>query len=306
MTDSPDPVVQGSNLTYSVSITNFGPSTATHVSVTDVLPPSVAFVSASIGGYTLNSNLLTFADLGSLPINGALSFTITVQPTNSGSFLNSITVASSESDPYTTDNAASVTTAVLAPSADLVLTLTDAPDPVAIGGNLVYTLNISNAGPATATSLRATNTLPPGVNFVSATPSAYSLVGNVLIFTNLAPLGSGAQFAATITVQPATPGNITNSASIGSALLDPFKANNSASVKTVVESVALSVARSGNNVLISWPASASSYVLESSIDLSAPSWSTVTTPPSFVGDQKVVTLGITNSSRHFRLRAPAP
>ena len=42
------------------------------------------------------------------------------------------------------------------------------------------------ARPATATTVKLTNTLPAGVSFVSATPaSGYTLVGSVLTFTNL-------------------------------------------------------------------------------------------------------------------------
>jgi uncharacterized repeat protein (TIGR01451 family) len=305
MTVSPSPVVQGSNLVYTVSITNFGPSTATQVSFVDTLPPSVSFVSASIGGYTLNSNVLTFANVGTLAMNGTLSFTITVSPATSGSIVNSGTVAATQNDPYTLDNTVTLNTTVLAPSADVVLTITDAPDPVTVGAGLVYTLNISNAGPATATGIRATNTLPASVTFVTATPSTYSVVGNVVTFTNLPDLGSGAQQAATITVQPTAIGDITNSATIGSALLDPLKANNSAAVKTVVESVQLTVQRSGNLFIISWPAAASGYVLETSTSLTSPSWTQVTSPPTQqVGNQKTVTVGLTNASRFFRLHAP--
>src|SRR5262249_60109475 len=72
--------------------------------------------------------------------------------------------------------------------------------------------------------------------------------------------------------------------------------------------VKLTVSRSGNNFVMSWPASAASYVLESANTLNAPiTWSQVTTPPAqLVGDQKVVTVGTTNASRFFRLRATGP
>ena len=46
-TDSPDPVTAGKNLTYTVQVTNGGPSTASAVTVTDTLPAGVTFVSAT-------------------------------------------------------------------------------------------------------------------------------------------------------------------------------------------------------------------------------------------------------------------
>ncbi|HET9530084.1 MAG TPA: peptidoglycan DD-metalloendopeptidase family protein, partial [Blastocatellia bacterium] len=44
--DSPDPVVQGENLTYTVTVTNNGPNAATNVTLNNVLPSSTTFVSA--------------------------------------------------------------------------------------------------------------------------------------------------------------------------------------------------------------------------------------------------------------------
>jgi hypothetical protein len=111
-----------------------------------------------------------------------------------------------------------------------------------------------------------------------------------------------------MTVQPTVSGEITDTATVNSIVTDSLKANNTASVKTVVEGLRLTVARSGSNFSISWPASAANYVLESANTLNSPiTWSQVTTPPAqLVGDQKVVTVGTTNASRFFRLRATGP
>ena len=46
-TDNPDPVVAGQDLTYTLSVTNNGPSPATNVVVTDPLPAGVSFVSTT-------------------------------------------------------------------------------------------------------------------------------------------------------------------------------------------------------------------------------------------------------------------
>ena len=44
-TDSPDPVTEGDDLTYTIQIHNAGPDIATGVTMTDVLPPNTTFVS---------------------------------------------------------------------------------------------------------------------------------------------------------------------------------------------------------------------------------------------------------------------
>ena len=55
--------------------------------------------------------------------------------------------------------------------ADLSITKTDEPDPVAVGGTLTYTLDVVNAGPAPATAVRVVDTLPLGVTVGSITAS---------------------------------------------------------------------------------------------------------------------------------------
>src|SRR5438045_1809106 len=48
--DSPDPVLAGNNLTYTIAVTNGGPSVARGVQVTDPVPANTSFVSADSGG----------------------------------------------------------------------------------------------------------------------------------------------------------------------------------------------------------------------------------------------------------------
>lgn len=309
VTDAPDPVVIGSNLTYTISVTNFGPSTASNVVVSANLPNNVNFVSAS-PGYTLGTNLVTFANLGNLAKDASLTLSLVIQPFAVGPTTNVVTVSTVATDPNLADNTVVDVASVVPPSADLALAILDEPDPVLIGSSLVYTLTVSNLGPATAINVKLTNTLPATVSFVSASPLGYILVGNTVVFTNLGSIGSGAQAGATITVQPAVAGEITDTATVSSVVTDSLKANNTASVKTIVGGVGvnLTVSRSGNNIIMSWPAAAGNYVLESANTLNSPiTWSQVTTPPAqLVGDQKVVTVGATNASRFFRLRATGP
>lgn len=54
------------------------------------------------------------------------------------------------------------------PGTDLSVTKSDAPDPVSVGKDLVYTITVKNAGPLTATGVTLTDTLPTSVSFVSA------------------------------------------------------------------------------------------------------------------------------------------
>ena len=56
-------------------------------------------------------------------------------------------------------------------AADLALTKTGEPDPVLVGQQLTYTLEVVNTGPQGADNVAVTDTLPTGVTFNSATPS---------------------------------------------------------------------------------------------------------------------------------------
>jgi uncharacterized delta-60 repeat protein/uncharacterized repeat protein (TIGR01451 family) len=305
--DSPKPVVVGSNLTYTITVANYGPSSASAVSLANTLPPSATFISAT-PGYTLTNNVLTYANLGNLALGTSTSVTILVRPNVVGTITNISTAAATETDPFLTDNTALTTSTVVSPSADLALEMFGPSGPVSFGQPVAYTLVITNAGPATATASRLTDTMPSGVNFVSATPNGYALVGNTVVFTNIGDIGSGDQITATVVVQPTVIGTLTNSASVSSSTTDPLKLNNSASVKTVVQSLTLSATRAGANIIISWPAAASDFVLESANDLHAPvTWSAVTTPPpQQVGDQMTVTITPTNAGSFFRLHGTAP
>src|SRR5205085_10324968 len=46
--DSPDPVIAGNNITYTINFSNAGPSDAQTVTVTDAVPANTTFVSATV------------------------------------------------------------------------------------------------------------------------------------------------------------------------------------------------------------------------------------------------------------------
>src|SRR5262249_41382227 len=137
-TDAPDPVTAGQTLTYTIAVTNNGPSDATGVTVTDTLPPNVTFRSASPGrGHS--SRTVTCA-VGALS-NGAMAtitITVTVTPTTTGSITNSATVTGSPTDPVSDNNTATASTMVTAAgtTTDLSVTKDDDPHTVLVNGTL--------------------------------------------------------------------------------------------------------------------------------------------------------------------------
>jgi len=264
-------------------------------------------VTPSQGAVTTNGNELRWS-VGSLAMDAFATVTVVVRPAVAGTFTNFCAVTATEADPNTGNNLRSAGTLVINPVADLALLILDEPDPVMVGSPLTYTLLVTNHGPATAARLGITNTLPPGVTFVSASPASYILAGGAVTFTNLGDLGSGQQTSVAITVKPTVAGTLTDNAACGSLTVDSLKGNNLASVKTIVFAPQLDVRVSAGNLVVAWPASLAGFALEQTASLTPPVvWSAVTNPPPvLVGDQQTVTISVGSGSAFFRLRATTP
>ncbi len=308
MIGTPNSIVASSNVTYTLSLTNFGPAGATNITVSDTLPPGTTLVSAnpSVGSTTNVSGIVSWT-IGSMAKDATATLNLVVQAGLVGTITNSATVSSVSADPNAEDNTASAVTTVVEPTADLILSMIGSEDPVPTGYNLIYTLTVTNQGPATAPVLAITDTLPPAVTFVSAS-SGGALAGNKVVFANLGNLPSGATTSASITVKPTAAGTLTNTATVSSSVTDPLKANNTASVKTVVEAFQMTVVQAPGSLTFGWPADAPNAYLESCTNLHPPSvWTPVTNPPpTIVGDQKVITVPIGGGTKFFRLHGITP
>jgi parallel beta-helix repeat protein len=114
MTDDPDPVNMGSNLTYAIIVSHNGPDPATGVTLTDNLQAVGKFVSAttSHGSYTVTGNIVT-CTIGTLANNDTAKVTITViASTISGDITNIVKVTNKEIDADTTNSIAREVTTV--------------------------------------------------------------------------------------------------------------------------------------------------------------------------------------------------
>jgi uncharacterized repeat protein (TIGR01451 family) len=115
-TDSPDPVNVRQMLTYSVTVGNRGPATASAVSLADNLPANTSFVSADStqGSCTPAAGTVT-CDLGVLASGDSATVDIKVTPQNDGTIRNEATVTANEPDSDTSNNSASEETTVVSP-----------------------------------------------------------------------------------------------------------------------------------------------------------------------------------------------
>ncbi|MBN2508146.1 MAG: immunoglobulin domain-containing protein [Verrucomicrobia bacterium] len=121
------------------------------------------------------------------------------------------------------------------PLHDLGLAHTDHPDPVAAGGMLTYTIDVTNHGPAAASGVVVTSALPAGATFLSATASygTWSQESATVVWT-LGGLDVHGAGTATIQVTPLASGNLSATAGIAASGVDPSPADNAAMVTTLV------------------------------------------------------------------------
>ena len=103
------------NLTYTLTVTNEGPSDASGITVTDTLPGAVTFDSAS-AGCTESGGTVT-CTAASLANGASVSFTITVTApgTPGGTISNTTSVASNAVDSDSSDDSATLVTLVANP-----------------------------------------------------------------------------------------------------------------------------------------------------------------------------------------------
>ena len=111
-TDSPDPVTVGQDLTYTVVATNNGPNPATGVTLTDTLPGTVTFVSATPSETCTETGGVVTCAIGNLASGANATVTIVVAPTMAGVITNTASVTGIETDPDPTNNTATETTTV--------------------------------------------------------------------------------------------------------------------------------------------------------------------------------------------------
>ena len=244
--DDPDPVVEGNNVTYTVTVTNNGPGPATNVTLTDTYDGLTAFVSATTtqGTCADDAGIVT-CDLGNLA-NGATA-TVTIIVTTPDvmepqEITNVASVSGTETDPVDTNDSATELTTVIPAGpamADLAITKIDTPDPVISGGpTLTYNITLTNNGPDAASGVSVTDTVLVELPIDAATSSAGSCVVNGLLVTcTIGDLAVDAMETVTITVSPEpvqASTDFDNTAFVSGNDGDPVAGNDSSTVTTTV------------------------------------------------------------------------
>ncbi len=269
-TGSPDPVVAGENLTYTLTVQNAGPTDATAVVLTDEVGPPFGLIrfdsAAQVSGppatltHPAAGGQGTFqATMPSLAAGASAIFTLTVRVSAIATFgttiRNDAAVSASTPDPAPANNSAFADTDVIERNDTLVAKSADGgPHPP--GSLLTYTLTIASLGPTIGTNVELVDEIPEHTTFVSAVQTSgqpFSMLapepGGTGVFraTSVTQanffgfFGGTATFELVVQVDEDVPVGTVISNTIRTQFLgtnDPDVTNNTQTVTTVVDAVA--------------------------------------------------------------------
>lgn len=188
----PATVTQGESATFSYTVSNRGPGTATNAS----------------SGFTFDGNT-QYISHGTLAPGQTRTGTVTVTANNTGYKTVVMNIGGAQSDPNLSNNASAMTLNVLPSTADVSVTMTSLTN-VTQGDYVTFTYRITNNGPATAKGVSATTTF-----------TSYDVTANV---GDLAP---GQTRTGTMTMKAEAIGNQRSTVTVTSQTTDPNTTNNS-------------------------------------------------------------------------------
>jgi uncharacterized repeat protein (TIGR01451 family) len=265
-TDGATTIAAGGTTTYTVVVSNTGPSDAIGASVTDTLPAAFTGASwtclATGGGTCTASGTGNISDSVDVPAGATLTYTVqaALSGSASGTVTNTATVSAGagETDTNPGNNSASdsdtITGGPPPANADLSITKTDGVTTITAGATMTYTIVLSNAGPSAAngaifTDPAAANVSVTGVTCGGASGGAacpsvanttVALMQGPGIVVPTLPSGGSVTFTVDATVASGATGTIVNSATVAApaGVTDSNLSNNSATDSDSVAAVA--------------------------------------------------------------------
>ena len=228
----------GAPISYSITVTNNGPSNAVNATLSDVLPTGTKFVSITqTSGTPFTCSAPAAGSSGTVSCSNSsfapssfANFTLVVtNPASGSTYINTAVASSTTPDPNSGNNSASVSTLLTFGLANVSVTKTVASPNVINGANQTYTITITNAGPANSDNVIATDVISSSETFVSATPSQGTCDSTVKC--TMGTIAAGASATITLVTKAGdTVGQATNTVTVTSSSPDPDLTNNTATV----------------------------------------------------------------------------
>jgi uncharacterized repeat protein (TIGR01451 family) len=236
VSDGKTTVVPGTSDTYTITVSNSGPSTLSSLSLSDSIAAALLnpiFGPPSAGSYDPLLRVWSGLSLATGQ-NVSITLTGTIDPTATGSLTNTVTIAPSPgtTDTNPADNIASDVD-TLTPEADLSVALTDGRTTIVPGTSDTYAITVGNNGPSTVSSFILTDAIPTALLnpiFGAASAGSYDSLTGVWSGLSLAT-GQTVSLTLTGTIDPNAIGSVTNTVTVAPppGVTDPNPANNTAS-----------------------------------------------------------------------------
>jgi uncharacterized repeat protein (TIGR01451 family) len=148
---APNPVTVGKQVTWSMVVTNNGPSNATGVTVADPVPAGMTFVSVTSSQGTCTGGALVSCQLGNLNVGSSVTITLVTTASTTGTITNTATTVANEQETNTANNSASASVLVNGPFVPPVTYCTAvavSPKQLLVGRNNTLNLKVSQHGKA--------------------------------------------------------------------------------------------------------------------------------------------------------------
>jgi uncharacterized repeat protein (TIGR01451 family) len=285
---SPGQITVGQPATYSLTVTNGGPTNVTEATVGSVLPDWLNFVSANQGSFSSDEHAFS-TDLGTVTNGGSATVSFTVVPTRGGSAQFKATLAG--------DSFPENDTRTLFVKAVPIASIAAASVVEPASGTIPMVFPVS---------LSALSYDPVSVDYSMTDLTAQA--GLDYVATNATLVFNPGETNKTISVPVMADTTISGNETFQVLLSNPTNAvlfNQYSAVGTIIDDdgpILLHIALAGTNVLLYWSTNIEGFTLETKSNLISGTWNQVFAPVGVVGDQNVVTNNVLFNTQFYRLR----
>ncbi|MBN2581520.1 MAG: DUF11 domain-containing protein, partial [Planctomycetes bacterium] len=191
----------GREVAYTITVENTGDGPARSLVLTDTLPDGLTLISAGEGGQAGGGRVVW--NLGTLEPGGSKAVSLTCRGDRIATVKN---VAAATAT--CTDAAAEVTTRIEGIPA-ILFEVVDLEDPIEVGKEETYKIEVTNQGSAVGTNISVSCTLPPEQDYVSGKgPTQAAVQGKAVTFAPLASLAPKATAVYYVTVKAVKAGDV--------------------------------------------------------------------------------------------------
>lgn len=246
--DSADPVLVGTEFSYTLEVQNLGTTPATGVVVTDNLPAGLTLIAASGTGWTCSGSSSISCSLnGALAAGASSSIQLQVRaPTAAASLTNTAQVSSNDIDSDPANNTDSESTRVNdntpppPPRSDLSISGVAVPASAVTGQSVDFRVTASNLGPDANSAVRIDGTLSAALSIVSASGTGFAcnVSGQTVSCQRAGSFAANLSADITVraTVRPGSTAAATADFSVAGSVTDPVSQNNSTRINLSYQS----------------------------------------------------------------------